>query len=367
VGRGTTIWEISELSGVPVDTILAYNAANGNPLDSKALSAGQAVFVPLDERRNEPKTPAQIQALKDASRRSGVDFGDVVTIEPEQPGGPARYGIVVDGKVLMLDWGETVTVEGNVDPFERLEEDVASGRRTKGEAVAAALDGLEEPVKESMAMMAGPYVAAGATALVGPAAAAGLPAGWATFATGAAGGGASAGVTAYMRSRARGESVEEALEAAALAAGVAAPAGGLGAYAGYGAGPLGSWASGFTGGTAGDLAGQGLEWGLGLRADIDPLQVFLSGLAAGAGSRMAPGSSGSALDPTNPGCAGAPLTDQLWRGTGTIDPATGEVGRSLLYERNMPSSVDGSASSYPLAWANNGIGSGGQGHGVDAS
>jgi hypothetical protein len=158
-------------------------------------------------------------------------------------------------------------------------------------------------------------------------AAAGLPAGWATFATGAAGGGGGAGITAYLRSRARGESEEQALKAAALATAVAAPSGGFGAYAGSAAGPLGTTAAGAIAGGASDLAGQGIEWGLGLREGVDLLEALLATLAGGAGSRMTPRSSSSELDPMNPlGLRdGLPLPSQgttPGAGASTIEPKT---------------------------------------------
>ncbi len=170
VQRGMTVWEISMQTGVPVDRILAVNAELGNAIDPKRLQVGQEIVVPggVNEVKFTPKTPQQVQAMKEAAlekqRLEGMQpprvwspevpapwakpaTGESVTsstqaaqgstyVVPGAPGGWADLGLVVDGKPLSVLASETVTVRATMSA-EDLAERVRRGEMSKEQAIAS--------------------------------------------------------------------------------------------------------------------------------------------------------------------------------------------------------------------------------------
>jgi hypothetical protein len=69
ITKGLTIWEVSQLTGVPEERIREFNAANGNPLEDRKLQIGQQILVPADpeEARFAPRTPTEVRALQRAA------------------------------------------------------------------------------------------------------------------------------------------------------------------------------------------------------------------------------------------------------------------------------------------------------------
>jgi LysM repeat protein len=93
VEPGTTVWEISQRTGVPVERILEFNAELGNELEPRSLQVGQTIAVPIDEISSEHLTTLSV----------GTGVGMAVAA-----GHPAVARVLSDSKIRITHYLDVI-------------------------------------------------------------------------------------------------------------------------------------------------------------------------------------------------------------------------------------------------------------------
>jgi LysM repeat protein len=128
ITKGMTIWEVSQLTGVPEERIREFNAQNGNPLEDTKLQIGQQILVPGDptEIRFPPKDPTEVRAMQSAALAAQRTTGAM---------GGAQTGLSAT----------------DAEPFARIQQQFTDGNWREGAASLAGLVLQGTPQQKALA------------------------------------------------------------------------------------------------------------------------------------------------------------------------------------------------------------------------